>query len=46
MSKNYQRYLFSKYVFCDQERDRMRHDAFCPKETKLDGYSLNKLAMT
>ena len=45
VSKDYQRYLFSKYEVCNQERDRVRHDAFCPKQTILNGCSWNRLAM-
>ena len=36
VSKNYQRYLFSKYEVCDQETGGVRHDACCLKQTSLD----------
>ena len=39
VSKNYKRYLFSKYVIGDQGRDAMRH------EESLDAFSQTKTAL-
>ena len=33
VSKNYQRYLYSKHVVWNQESDGVRHDACCLKRT-------------
>ena len=33
VSKSYQRNFFSKYEVCNQEKDEVRHDACCLKQT-------------
>ena len=45
VSKNYQKYLISNCMICNQERDGVKHDACCIIQTSLDACSYNTLAM-
>ena len=39
VSKTYQGYVILKYVVCNQDRDWVRHDTCCLKQTSLDACS-------